>query len=179
MKQPAQRVAPRAPKPRVLVRLPGLTDGPMFLEAVYRSRSLHRGWVSPPDTAEKFKAYVERMASGSNYNFLVITLENEQLAGVINLNNVIRGFLQSAFLGYYVFTPFEEQGLMGEGLRLVIRYAFTVLKLHRLEANVQPGNLRSSALARKCGLVQEGFSRRYLKVAGHWRDHERWAILRD
>jgi [ribosomal protein S5]-alanine N-acetyltransferase len=119
------------------------------------------------------------VASGSHYGFLVLRRKDQQLVGVINLNNVIRAAFQSAFLGYYAFSPLGGQGLMREGMLLVIQHAFTVLKLHRLEANVQSANLRSIALLRKCGFVREGFSRRYLKVGGRWRDHERWAILRD
>ncbi|MET0167931.1 MAG: GNAT family protein, partial [Vicinamibacterales bacterium] len=62
-------------------------------------------------------------------------------------------------------------------LHAVIRHAFLSLKLHRLEANIQPGNTKSIALVRACGFAKEGYSLRYLKIGGRWRDHERWAIL--
>ena len=58
-----------------------------------------------------------------------------------------------------------------------MRHAFKSLKLHRLEANIQPGNVGSIALVSSCGFNQEGYSPRYLKVGGRWRDHRRWAIL--
>ena len=65
----------------------------------------------------------------------------------------------------------------GVGVFLILAYAFTELKLHRLEANIQPHNAASIALVKRAGFVREGFSRRYLKICGEWRDHERWAIL--
>ena len=65
---------------------------------------------------------------------------------------------------------------MTEAVQLVLREAFVTLKLHRLEANIQPGNEPSRALAQRCGFELEGFSPRYLKVGGRWRDHERWAL---
>jgi ribosomal-protein-alanine N-acetyltransferase len=58
----------------------------------------------------------------------------------------------------------------------VIRLAFRSYKLHRLEANIQPGNHRSIALVRGLGFAREGYSPRYLKIGGRWRDHERWAL---
>jgi [ribosomal protein S5]-alanine N-acetyltransferase len=164
-------------KTRVTIRLPAQDDCDAFLAAVHRSRSLHHPWVSPPATPKTFRGYLERISSGSHHGFLVVHRQAGDLVGVINVNNVILGFFRSAFLGYYGFSPYTGSGLMQEGMLLVLNHAFRKLRLHRLEANIQPGNHPSIALARKCGFVREGFSRRYLKICGRWRDHERWAIL--
>jgi len=162
---------------RVKIRPPTRGDGSAFLAAVHRSRAAHHPWVSPPDSTGAFGIYLKRISSDSHRGFLVVLRDTGDLVGVINLNNLIRGGLQSAFLGYYGFSPYLGTGLMREGMFLVLKHAFSTLKLHRLEANIQPGNSSSIALVRKCCFVREGFSRRYLKICGRWKDHERWAIL--
>jgi ribosomal-protein-alanine N-acetyltransferase len=96
---------------------------------------------------------------------------------VINLSQIFMGGFCSAYLGYYVGARYAKRGYMTEALRLMLDYAFRKLKLHRLEANIQPTNLSSIALVKRAGFVREGYSRRYLKIGGRWRDHERWAIL--
>jgi ribosomal-protein-alanine N-acetyltransferase len=68
---------------------------------------------------------------------------------------------------------------MREGLALVIASAFRELGLHRLEANIQPGNRRSIALVEGLGFTREGKARGYLKIGNRWRDHERWALLKE
>jgi ribosomal-protein-alanine N-acetyltransferase len=65
---------------------------------------------------------------------------------------------------------------MSEGMDLLLRHVFTELRLHRIEANIQPGNKASIAPVQRAGFVREGLSERYLKLGGRWRDHERWAI---
>jgi ribosomal-protein-alanine N-acetyltransferase len=147
---------------------------------VRRSRALHRGWINPKAATRKaFNDYLKRFASGENHGLLVIRRETNDIVGVINLNNVVRGSFQSAALGYYAFAPHAGKGLMREGLLLVLKHAFEKLKLHRVEANIQPDNRASIALVKKCGFVKEGFSRRFVKVCGQWKDHERWALLAD
>lgn len=164
-------------KYRVAIREPIPSDSAAFLQAVRRSRSLHRGWVSPPSNPAAFAGYLERIASEGHRGFLVTRRDTGAIAGVINMNNIILGNFRSAFLGYYGFLPHAGEGLMTAGMRLVLQHAFHELKLHRLEANIQPTNEASLALVRRCGFVKEGFSRRYLKISARWADHERWAIL--
>ena len=103
--------------------------------------------------------------------------EDDAILGFFNLSQIVARPLQSAYLGYAVGKPFAGQGYMREGIELVLRHAFVTLRLHRVEANIQPGNHASIALARGAGFRREGFSPRYLKIGGRWRDHERWAIL--
>ena len=119
------------------------------------------------------------MALPGNRAYLVRRGDSDALVGVFNVSNIVLGPLRSAYLGYYAFAGHERQGLMREGLAAVLRRAFGELRLHRLEANIQPGNAASIALVKACGFRREGFSPRYLKIGGRWRDHERWAILAD
>ena len=107
---------------------------------------------------------------------LVCRSEDRAIIGFFNLSHITRGRLQSAYLGYAVGKPYAGHGYMRAGLELVLRHAFVELRLHRVEANIQPGNQASIALARGAGFRREGFSPRYLKIGGRWRDHERWAI---
>lgn len=146
-----------------------------FLTAVARSRTLHRHWVSPPRTVEAFAAYLKRVKQPTHVGYWVRTEANE-LAGVININEIVRGTFSSGYLGYYAFVPYTGRGYMTEGLRAVVSQAFRRLRLHRLEANIQPDNEPSRRLVQRLGFRHEGFSPRYLKVGGRWRNHERWAL---
>ncbi|CAN5453782.1 GNAT family protein [soil metagenome] len=162
---------------RVYLRRPSLADTGAFVAAVAASQALHLPWVQAPATPAAFEHYLERMAEPSHEPFLVRRRGSDAIVGVINLTNIVLGSFCSGYLGYYAFRGYERQGLMREGLRLVIEHSFGQLGLHRLEANIQPGNLASLALARSCGFQREGFSPRYLRINGDWRDHERWAVV--
>ena len=147
-----------------------------FIAAMRSSGDLHRPWISPPLDDDAFDAVLSR-ARGESFEFLLIRRRSDgAIAGYFDVSQIIRGPLQSAFLGYGGVAALSGQGYMSEGLRLLLRFAFLELRLHRLEANIQPGNERSLALVRGAGFVREGFSERYLKIGGQWRDHERWAI---
>jgi ribosomal-protein-alanine N-acetyltransferase len=111
--------------------------------------------------------------------FLVCRNDTGAIAGVINLSQIYRGPFQSAYLSFYAMEGHQARGLMKEGLSLTLRVAFRKLRLHRLEANIQPGNARSRGLVKSLGFGLERYSPRYLKIGGRWRDHERWAILRE
>lgn len=162
---------------RVRLQPVAAADEADFLAAVARSRRLHASWVSPADTPERFAGLVQRMQGPVHHGFVLRRTDGGALVGWVEITNVVRGVFCSGYLGYYAFAGHERQGLMTQGLHLAVRHAFGRLKLHRLEANIQPDNLASVALVRRCGFRQEGLSPKYLKIRGRWRDHERWAIL--
>jgi len=164
---------------RVILRRPLPSDHKAFLAAVRKSRRIHHRWVHAPSTPGEYRAYLLRLDQRVNWGWLVCLKATGEPAGVVNISNAVRGSFHSAYLSYYVFAGNERRGLMREALLAALRVAFVTLKLHRLEANIQPGNAASIALVRSCGFRKEGFSPRYLKIGGRWRDHERWAILAD
>jgi ribosomal-protein-alanine N-acetyltransferase len=149
-----------------------------FLEAVRRSRGLHRPWASPPSTAIRAKRYLApRTDRRSELHFILTPAE--EIAGVVEITEIVRGPFRSAYLGFYALEPHQGRGYMTAGLSAVVRRAFGALRLHRLEANIQPANAASKALVRRVGFRKEGYSPHYLKIGGRWKDHERWAITRE
>jgi ribosomal-protein-alanine N-acetyltransferase len=165
------------PMESVTIGSPNDSDCARFLERVVESRSFHGSWVSPPADEGEFAAYLRRVQRIDHRGFLVRS--SGEIAGVININNIVMGAFRSGHLGYYAFSGYQGSGVMTRGLRLVMDAAFGDLGLHRLEANIQPGNLASIRLVQRAGFSKEGFSPDYLLVDGEWRDHERWAIISD
>ena len=164
---------------RVYLERPSARREREFLDSALRSRALHRGFVGAPERPNEYRDYLRRSRSESQRSFFVIEAESEALAGVVNINEIVWYSEQSGRLGYYAFTPWAGTGLMREGLRLVIGVAFRELGLHRLEANIQRNNVRSIALVEVLGFEREGTARRFLKIGNRWRDHERWALLKE
>lgn len=160
----------------VYLRRPVRDDVEEFLSLVSASLRLHRPWIYPPSSEHAFNSYVDR-ASDRFLGCFVCLRETDAIVGVANLSEIVRGLFQSAYLGFYSHSAYAGRGLMREGLLLLLRHAFRQMKLHRIEASVQPENGRSLGLIRALGFRREGFSPKYLKIGGRWRDHERWAIL--
>jgi len=151
-------------------------DGREIIEMNRRGEKLQRPWLYAPTDQSSWKRYIRRLEGDQHDGFLVCLRHTDAIVGLINISEIVRGVFKSAYLGYYSGAEHAGRGYMTEGLSLVLGVAFNRLRLHRLEANIQPGNLRSIALVRRLGFRKEGFSPRYLKIGGRWRDHERWAI---
>jgi [ribosomal protein S5]-alanine N-acetyltransferase len=161
---------------RLILRTPTPADQDEFVAAMRASRRLHRPWLYMPETPERYAAYLARVRDPRFEPFIACRKEDGAIVGFLNLSEIVRGGFKNAYLGYGGVAAYAGQGYMTEAMRLLLRKAFTQLDLHRIEANIQPGNARSIALVRRCGFELEGFSPRYLKIGGRWRDHERWAI---
>jgi ribosomal-protein-alanine N-acetyltransferase len=163
---------------KIAIRHVEPSDEEQFISAARRSRPLHRPWVAAPCDRAAFAKYLARFVPPANLGFVVHEADSGALVGAIHLTNIVFGLFQSGYLGYFVFSGHEGKGHMKVGLHAVIRHAFHDAGLHRLEANIQPGNAASIGLVQSCGFAKEGFSPAYLKIGGKWQDHERWALVR-
>jgi len=169
----------------VLLRYPTLADEGAFVELVLASEKMRQPWVPGPqgdagtDGPLWFRSLLGANADGRNAKLLIVHMADDALIGGMNINEIVRGAFQSGFLGYWITGEYAGRGYGAEALRLLLGYAFGNLALHRLEANIQPANEASIALVRAAGFRLEGLSPRYLKVAGVWRDHQRWAVTRE
>ena len=166
-----------AARVRLAEPVPG--DRREFLDLVEASVELHRPWTYPPADAASFRRLLERNRADNFFALLARRSDDDTIVGLFEISDVVRGNFQNAYLGYWVGAPYAGQGYMRDGMQQALRFAFSELRLHRVEANIQPANKRSLALAKKAGFRREGFSPRYLKIGGRWRDHERWAVLAD
>jgi [ribosomal protein S5]-alanine N-acetyltransferase len=164
------------PSTRVTLRQLTAGDREEFTGCVTASSSLLRPWAVLPGTSEKFDAYLERLDGETAQCLLVCLRETGAIAATISLSDIRRGPYQRATVGYNAFVPYARQGYLSEGMVLAIRYAFDDLKLHRLEADIQPANRASLEFARKAGFRREGYSPGLIYIDGAWRDHERWAL---
>ncbi|MBC6459929.1 GNAT family N-acetyltransferase [Actinomadura sp. HBU206391] len=161
---------------RVTLRPVAGGDQSEFLDLVARSTDLHRPWMSLPATPQAFQAHLARYGGPAEESLLICLRDTGAIAGLVNISSIIRGRFQNGSLAYAAFAPTAGQGYMSEGLGLIIHYAFERLRLHRLEAQIQPGNSASLKLVERLGFRQEGYSPDLLFIDGAWRDHERWAI---
>src|ERR687887_255123 len=178
--RPAE-VEPHAPpdSARVYLRVLARGDRDEFLLLARESRELHRPWTYPPERPDQFDDLFARSRRDDFVCLLACVHETDEIAGVFTISQIVRGAFQSAYLGYYAHARYARQGLMREAMEQLLDHAFGPLALHRLEANIQPGNQASVALARGAGFRLEGYSPRYLLIGGQWRDHERYAITAD
>jgi len=164
---------------RILIRRLTPEDQDEFTGLVRVSAELLHPWVYLPSTPAKFDEYLERFDGRTAECTLICARESGAIVGIVTINDIIRGPYQRATVGYNAFSPSAGKGFMTEGLNLIFRYAFDDLRLHRLEADIQPGNIPGLNFARKVGFVREGYSPGFVLINGSWKDHERWAINRD
>jgi ribosomal-protein-alanine N-acetyltransferase len=182
----SEAVSPEPEPPRgtrVHLRRPVPDDEAPFCALVTRSREFLSRFApgmpmqTDPEGRKWFARTLELNAAGpNNCKMLVCHNDDGALLGCMNLNEIVRGSFQNAFLGYWIGVDHARKGYSTEALQLALEHAFRGLGLHRVEANIQPGNAPSAALVRAAGFRLEGRSLRYLYIGTEWADHDRWAL---
>lgn len=179
----SSRTASRTPRnaitvgTRVYLRKLRAADREEYVQRMIDSRAMHGRYVIPMRTASDFDAIVPRLRWTNRLMTVACLRDTHAIVGSINLNDIIRGVTQTCYIGYQAFTPYDGRGLMTESIALILTHAFRNMKLHRVEAGIQPENEKSIALVQRLGFRYEGLAKRLIKIQGRWRDHERWAIL--
>jgi ribosomal-protein-alanine N-acetyltransferase len=173
--------------PMVYLRPPATDDWADWADI----RAISRDYLTPweptwPADALSENAYqrrIRRLATewkaDEGYNFHVFEHQSGRLAGGIGLTQIRRGVAQTGTLGYWIGEPYQGRGYTTEAVGLIARFAFAGLQLHRVEAACLPENIASRRVLEKAGFVREGYARLYLKIAGDWRDHLTFALLRE
>ena len=169
----------------VYLRAPELRDYQEWADVRESSRAFLTPWEPTWATDEtsrgayryKLRRYAEDARDDKAYALFVFRDEDDALVGGMTLSNVRRGVSLTSSLGYWAGEMFAGKGYITAAVNAVVRYAFTDLELHRVEAACQPDNLASRRVLEKARFVQEGMARSYLKIDGQWRDHLLFGIV--
>ena len=116
---------------------------------------------------------------GASAGFVLLSPVEDEVLGVCNYTNIVRGTFQSCQLGYALAEKHQHKGLMFEALSMTNQYMFDDLGLHRIMAGYLPHNERSGKLLDRLGFEKEGLARKYLKINGRWEDHQLTSLIND
>lgn len=154
-------------------------DGEEFVALARDSASLHRGLIFAPTKAAEFGEYLARFDGVNAVGFVVRLNTTHELAGLVNINQIVRLAGPRGSLGYGGFTATAGRGYVAEAVRLAIRYAFDDLGLTRLDAYIQPENTPSRGVVEEAGFLPVPTDRMTIVLAGEPREHERWTLTSD
>jgi ribosomal-protein-alanine N-acetyltransferase len=172
---------------RLILRPPRTSDA-KALSIAMRDNAEHLApWLPSgacAPAARKVRVLAEKIAEqrklwrlDHGYALLVFEKGNERaVIGRAQINAIVRGVFQNAYLGYWIAASKQGQGLMTEAVRGAVSWAFSSVGLHRVQAAVIPRNAGSLRVLEKVGFRREGLAERYLKIAGRWQDHVIWAV---
>jgi ribosomal-protein-alanine N-acetyltransferase len=173
----------------VRVRPLRMRDASAWVEARTRNVEWLREWeASPPEgpavvptSLATFVAMTRRLRREARVGLgLPFVVEvGGRFAGQLNVSGVTRGSLHSAHLGYWIDRRFAGRGAMPTAVALVTDHCFGAVGLHRVEVNIRPENAASRRVVDKLGFRDEGLRRRFLHIAGEWRDHTSYALVRE
>jgi [ribosomal protein S5]-alanine N-acetyltransferase len=167
-----------------VTRLITTGDAPALAKLVQENREFLAPW--DPVHSERYYTEAGQLADISNALIQyrqgirlprVIVGESGELAGRINLNNIVRGAFQSGSLGYWVSSAQNGRGLATAAVREMVQLAFSELRLHRVEAGTLLHNVRSQRVLERNGFVRYGMAPQYIKIAGRWQDHALFQLL--
>jgi [ribosomal protein S5]-alanine N-acetyltransferase len=171
---------------RVTLRIPQMNDFEEWAALREASRDFLVPWeptwpaddLSRASFRRRLKRYAEDQRNDLAYPYFIFRNADQKLVGGLTMTNIRRGVAQAGSLGYWMGAAYARQGYMTAAVQMLVPFAFSTLKLHRLEAACIPENAASVRLLEKTGFVREGYAREYLCINGIWQDHLLYAQVR-
>ncbi len=150
------------------------TENRMFFERFAMTRQ--EDFYTLEGLKKRIEQSLKNAENDTEYSFGIF-LQDQALIGTISLFQVVRGSLQSAFIGYFLDGKYNGKGYATKAVKLAVDYAFNELELHRIEAGVMPNNKASIRVLEKAVFHKEGIARKKVKINGKWEDHQVLAII--
>lgn len=148
---------------------------------IYSDEKAMRYWSTPPmqglhEAKELLVKAQEDYKNGSALTFGLECKETLRILGTCSLFS-FQHTSRRAEIGYILGHQYWGQGFMQEALKAVIDHAFSILELHRLEADIDPRNEASRKSLLRFGFSKEGLLRERWIVGGEVNDSELYGLL--
>ena len=175
---PAYRIETR----RLVLRCYQPTDGPLLAESIAESVEHLLPWMpwahAEPEPLEekvqRVKYFRGEFDLGQNFIYAILNPEETKLVGGTGLHPRLGA--EQLEIGYWIHKDYVKQGLVTESTAALIKVAFELVHVHRIEIHCDPDNHASAAIPRKLGFTHEGTLRDNMRFLDRWRDSMIWGL---
>ncbi len=168
---------------RLVVRCYQPSDATLLADSVRESVEHLKPWMpwahNEPEPFEyKAKRVLEfrgKFDLGQDYTYGIFNREETRLLGGTGLHTRLGE--KQLEIGYWIHKDFVKQGLVTESTAALIKVAFEIIHVHRIEIHCDPRNAASAAVPRKLGFTHEGTLRAKTPFLDRWSDSMIWGLL--
>ena len=118
----------------------------------------------------------EKIDSNEGINWAITLKGNPKLIGIIG-HYRIRSEHFRAEIGYMLLPEYQGKGIISEAIKEVVNYGFEVMKLHSIEAIIDPENFASEKVLQKIGFLKEAHLKENEYYEGRFLDTVIYSIL--
>jgi RimJ/RimL family protein N-acetyltransferase len=170
---------------RLVVRCYQPSDAQMLADSVAESVEHLKPWMpwahAEPepfeDKVERVKRFRGLFDLGEDYIYGIFNRDETRQLGGTGLHTRIGA--SQLEIGYWIHKNFINQGLVTESTAALVKVAFEIIHIHRLEIHCDPGNLASASIPRKLGFTHEGTLRAKTPFLDRWSDSMVWGLLEE
>ena len=170
---------------RLVVRCYQPSDTQLLADSVAESVEHLKPWMpwahAEPEAFEEKKKRMLRFRGmfdlQQDYTYGIFNTDETKLLGGTGLHTRLGA--DALEIGYWIHKDYANQGLTTESTAALVKVAFEIINIHRIEIHCDPNNLASASIPRKLGFTHEGTLRAKTPFLDGWRDTMIWGLLKD